>query len=84
MVNLPIVGNLPITAEGFPIVAKGFPGRADGFPGSWIAPVFALASIGFLPIITLQCLLHIPSSTRTIRFAGTFPPTALQFMGNSE
>ena len=27
MVKLPIVGNLPITAEGFPIVAKGFPGR---------------------------------------------------------
>ena len=27
MVNLPIVGNLPIGAKGFPIVAKGFPGR---------------------------------------------------------
>jgi hypothetical protein len=27
MVNLPIVGNLPIMAKGFPIVAKGFPGR---------------------------------------------------------
>ena len=27
MVNLPIVGNLPIEAKGFPIVAKGFPGR---------------------------------------------------------
>ena len=25
------------------------------FPSSWISPVFALASIGFLPIITLQC-----------------------------
>ena len=55
MVDLPIVGNLPIGAKGFPIVAKGFPGGADGFPSSWIAPVFALASIGFLPIITLQC-----------------------------
>jgi hypothetical protein len=27
MVNLLIVGNLPITAEGFPYVAKRFPGR---------------------------------------------------------
>ena len=27
MVNLPIVGNLPITAKGFPIVSKGFPSR---------------------------------------------------------
>ena len=43
MVNLTIVGNLPITTKGFAIVAKGFP----GFPGSWISPVFALASIGF-------------------------------------
>ena len=25
MVNLPIVGNLPITAKGFPIVVRGFP-----------------------------------------------------------
>jgi hypothetical protein len=41
MVNLPIVGNLPIEAK--------------GFPGSRISLVFALASIGFLPIITLQC-----------------------------
>jgi hypothetical protein len=41
MVNLPIVSNLPIESKGFPIVAKGF-------PGSWISPVFALASIGFL------------------------------------
>jgi hypothetical protein len=48
MVYLLIVGNLPI-------MAKGFPGGADGFPSSWIAPVFALASIGFLPIITLRC-----------------------------
>ena len=32
MVNLPIVGNLPITAKGFAIVAKGFPGR-----GWWIS-----------------------------------------------
>ena len=38
MVNLLIVGNLPIGAKGFPIVAKGF-------PGSWISPVFALAPI---------------------------------------
>jgi hypothetical protein len=29
MVNLPIVGNLPITAKGFPIVAKGFPGKGQ-------------------------------------------------------
>ena len=34
---------------------KHFPIQATGFPGSWIATVFALASIGFLPIITLQC-----------------------------
>ena len=27
MVNLPIVGNLPIGAKGFHIMAKGFPGR---------------------------------------------------------
>ena len=56
MVNLPIVGNLPITAKGFPIVLKDFQVKAEGFPGSWIAPVFALASIRFLPIITLQCM----------------------------
>ena len=35
-----------------------------GFPSSWIAPVFALASIGFLPIITLQC--------RTLNVFGKF------------
>ena len=46
MVNLPIVGNLPIGAKGFPIVAKDFQVGADGFPSSWISPVFALASIG--------------------------------------
>ena len=38
MVNLPIVGNLPIGDKGYPLVAKGF-------PGSWISQVFALASI---------------------------------------
>ena len=27
MVNLPIIGNLPIGAKGFPIVAKRFYGR---------------------------------------------------------
>ena len=27
MVNLPIVGDLPITAKGFHIATKGFPGR---------------------------------------------------------
>jgi hypothetical protein len=27
MVDLPIIGNLPITAKGFPLVVKGFPGR---------------------------------------------------------
>ena len=32
-------------------------GHTKGFPGSWIATVFALASVGFLPIITLQCIL---------------------------
>ena len=32
---------------------------ATRFPGSWIATVFALASIGFLPIITLQCEIKI-------------------------
>ena len=32
---------------------KGFPIVADGFSSSWILPVFALASIGFLFIITL-------------------------------
>ena len=52
MISLPIVGNLLITVKGIPIVDKGYPGSAYGFPGSWIAPVFALASIGFLPIIT--------------------------------
>ena len=34
---------------------KDFQVGADGFPGSWISPVFALAIIGFLPIIRLQC-----------------------------
>ena len=33
MVNLTLVGNLPIMAKGFPIVAKGFPIVARGFPG---------------------------------------------------
>ena len=46
MVNLPIVGNLPVTAKGFSI---DFQVGVDGFPGSLIAPVFALVSIGFLP-----------------------------------
>ena len=32
MVNLPIVGNLPIGSKGFPIAAKGIPGR-----GCWIS-----------------------------------------------
>ena len=33
MVNLTLVGNLPIMAKVFPIVAKGFPIVARGFPG---------------------------------------------------
>ena len=43
MGNLLIDGNLPIEAKGISNMG-------------WIATVFALASIGFLPIITLQCI----------------------------
>ena len=52
MVNLLIVGNL----------LKDFQVGADEFPGSWISLVFALAIIGFLLIITLQCAVKAISS----------------------
>ena len=40
----------------FLMSVEAIPDKATGFPSSWISPVFALASIGFLLIITLQCV----------------------------
>ena len=55
MGNLPINGNLPIEAKGIPNIGwSNYPYRLQDFPVVG-TPVFALASIGFLPIITLQC-----------------------------
>ena len=42
------MGDLPIEAKGIPEAIPNI-----GY-SSWISPVYALTSIGFLPIITLQ------------------------------